>query len=338
MENDYFQIRVSKRAAVFTIGAVALFASGFALSETLTMTTYYPSPSGVYRKLVSTAQTLLARDGGMVGVGTTNPQARLDVNGNSNLRGAVNTGGPIEHNSVNSGNRVSYIDFHGDDTYTDYGLRLIRWNGGANTNSDIRHRGTGSLVLSGDDGGQILLYSAGQLGLSVNSAGMVGVRTQWPWFTFDVNGSARANTLLLNSHYNEGDGCWPNGLLARKPNGAVLSCIHGVFREGSSEFAGAWYHSDWAQGRVHSANNWYRAILITAWGGNCSYCTGEAMNNCQLTGLVSGNPVQNSTNNNQTGAKTCNISFLVPPGQGWTVTSDPWDSKKGRFYYSVLHQ
>lgn len=51
------------------------------------MTTYYPSPSGIYKLLTSTQQTLLARDGGNVGVGTGSalPNARLDVRGNIRL-------------------------------------------------------------------------------------------------------------------------------------------------------------------------------------------------------------------------------------------------------------
>jgi hypothetical protein len=71
------------RGALARLVAVAVVCSaGYAaFCENFTMTTYYPSPSGVYRKLISTAQTLLARDGGSVGVGTPNPQAKLDVNG-----------------------------------------------------------------------------------------------------------------------------------------------------------------------------------------------------------------------------------------------------------------
>lgn len=50
-------------------------------SESLTLHSYYPSPLGIYTSLTTTSQTLLARDGGAVGVGTPSPQAALDVNG-----------------------------------------------------------------------------------------------------------------------------------------------------------------------------------------------------------------------------------------------------------------
>jgi hypothetical protein len=50
-------------------------------SESVTLTTYYPAPSGVYTQMITTSNTYLARDGGNVGVGTTAMQGRLDVVG-----------------------------------------------------------------------------------------------------------------------------------------------------------------------------------------------------------------------------------------------------------------
>lgn len=57
---------------------------GFIGSESLTLTTYYPAPYGGYVSLLSTSQTLLARDGGNVGIGTgaTAPAQKLHVMGN----------------------------------------------------------------------------------------------------------------------------------------------------------------------------------------------------------------------------------------------------------------
>lgn len=50
-------------------------------SESITLTTYYPAPVGIYQKMTTTGQTTLARDGGSVGIGTTNPSssALLDL-------------------------------------------------------------------------------------------------------------------------------------------------------------------------------------------------------------------------------------------------------------------
>jgi len=61
----------------------------------------------------------------------------------------------IEINTGGTGNRYAYIDFHGDDTYTDYGLRIIRNNTGENTDSQIIHRGTGDLDIACTDGGRV---------------------------------------------------------------------------------------------------------------------------------------------------------------------------------------
>ncbi|HBB65820.1 MAG: hypothetical protein A2X28_00440 [Elusimicrobia bacterium GWA2_56_46] len=61
---------------------------GFIASETLTLTTYYPAPYGGYASLLTTGQTLLARDGGRVGIGLGPgglPTAKLHVAGTFRL-------------------------------------------------------------------------------------------------------------------------------------------------------------------------------------------------------------------------------------------------------------
>ncbi|MEK7721109.1 MAG: hypothetical protein AAB359_01825, partial [Elusimicrobiota bacterium] len=50
-------------------------------SETLTLTTYYPAPYGGYVSLLTTGQTVLARDSGSVGIGVANPSGKLQVSG-----------------------------------------------------------------------------------------------------------------------------------------------------------------------------------------------------------------------------------------------------------------
>jgi len=51
--------------------------------ESMTITTYYPSPYGSYNELTTTGNTYLATTSGSVGIGTVNPSpsARLDVKG-----------------------------------------------------------------------------------------------------------------------------------------------------------------------------------------------------------------------------------------------------------------
>ena len=98
---------VDRRAAKVILAAVAVGTLAMRLSsETLTLTTTYPAPVGVYNQVITTgnsgtvpADTTLARNagnvilapagnpGGRVGVGTSAPQAKLDVDGTLRLGG-----------------------------------------------------------------------------------------------------------------------------------------------------------------------------------------------------------------------------------------------------------
>ncbi|MDQ7772254.1 MAG: hypothetical protein RDU13_01895 [Elusimicrobiales bacterium] len=99
-------------------------------SETLTMTTYYPAPYGGYARLLTTNQTLLARDGGNVGIGMAAPTSRLHVGGEirtndqirwGNGRGTLTSdqGASIEL----GGTGTPYIDFS-QNTVQDFSARL----------------------------------------------------------------------------------------------------------------------------------------------------------------------------------------------------------------------
>jgi len=68
---------------IFIFGFLSL---SFA-DETLTITTYYPSPYGSYNELTTASNTYLATTSGKVGIGTTGPTAALHVvNYTSSLR------------------------------------------------------------------------------------------------------------------------------------------------------------------------------------------------------------------------------------------------------------
>ncbi len=123
-------------------------------------------------------------DGGhseMVGIRTPDPEYSLDVNGN--FRASLDSRivstdfyeDAIELNTARTGNRYAYIDFHGDDTYTDYGLRLIRGNTGANTASELIARGTGGLYLTTIEAGSIFLKTSNSTRVTID--GSTGVVT-----------------------------------------------------------------------------------------------------------------------------------------------------------------
>lgn len=62
----------------------------YAIAEDITLTTYYPSPRGVYNELRSNSTTSLAVQGGTVTIGTAGgTTANLDVSGTTILRGIL---------------------------------------------------------------------------------------------------------------------------------------------------------------------------------------------------------------------------------------------------------
>ncbi len=70
------------------LGLVALLLAAHAPDinpESVTLTTYYPSPSGVYFQMTTTESAYLATTGGNVGVGTTAPGSKLHVLGGGGI-------------------------------------------------------------------------------------------------------------------------------------------------------------------------------------------------------------------------------------------------------------
>lgn len=58
-----------------------------------------------------------------------------------------------------TGNNFAFIDLIGDQTYTDYGLRIIRGNAGANSISQLTHRGKGVFSIRTQDAGDLDFYT-----------------------------------------------------------------------------------------------------------------------------------------------------------------------------------
>ena len=132
------------------------------------------------------------------------------------LGGSSDSEYSIEVGNGRSGNGYAYIDFVGDTTYTDYGLRIIRGNTGANTSSDITHRGTGDFSINTQDNASLLNKTNNTLRTKITGAGIMtfgadpanptwyldlvnkktGFRTTTPGSAFDVNGTFRARNEL----------------------------------------------------------------------------------------------------------------------------------------------
>lgn len=87
-----------------TAGLLAALAAAPTGSETVVLTSYYPVPVGVYGRMLSTGETLLARDGGAVVIGAGGPPGagtKLAVMGRTVVGApppadvALNVDGPI---------------------------------------------------------------------------------------------------------------------------------------------------------------------------------------------------------------------------------------------------
>lgn len=112
------EISVGRRSLrAFLAFAMMLCAAPELGSESLTLSTYYPAPSGVYTQMITTGNTYLARDtatnGGRVGIGTVAPAYLLHVNGTLGAGQTYLTNSDIyftqtAHNHTGIGNTAGY--------------------------------------------------------------------------------------------------------------------------------------------------------------------------------------------------------------------------------------
>lgn len=117
--NLHLHIRITPKALLLGAAGFLLLAAAAELgSESFTMSTTYPAPSGIYNQMVTTGKTYLARDsggflsvgsaaspsagtimtvsGGNVGIGTVNAGAMLDVAGGIALKANGTNSGQLK--------------------------------------------------------------------------------------------------------------------------------------------------------------------------------------------------------------------------------------------------
>ena len=111
-----------------------------------------------------------------VGIGGS-AGASLDVFGNIVQFGASNTTDQqFRLGRSGSGNRNAYIDIIGDNTYSTFGLRIVRiGTQGSNATSAINHRGTGNFSFICQDAGQFHFLTSNTTKAVITSAGRLGV-------------------------------------------------------------------------------------------------------------------------------------------------------------------
>lgn len=77
------------RTMGWAVGVLGAALTVVAVAEDVTVSTYYPSPKGVYQQLSTTGNTTLATQGGAVTVGAVATPASLTVNGAFSATGAA---------------------------------------------------------------------------------------------------------------------------------------------------------------------------------------------------------------------------------------------------------
>ena len=201
---------------------------------------FYTRPSDANTPTIKMTINTLGR----VGIGTTSPQELFHVAGNQRITGDYFQGYGsasayrMEIGTGRTGNGAAYIDLVGDETNSDFGLRLIRNSGGANTSSSLAHRGTGELNIYNYDAAPIIfVISSAEIGrwnpggeLLLNNAG-----TDAGDYKLQVSGNAyvTGTTVLAATSGNVGVGtASPNYKFVVEGTGYPLSRYTSTFASG----------------------------------------------------------------------------------------------------------
>ncbi len=187
--NIRFDIRLSP--GVFRWALVALMlcaAAGDVGSESVTLNTYYPAPSGVYQYMVTTSNTFLARDGGAVNIGYASTNANSPGNSlfasdkigigtqTPGMNGAAETAGKwLAFQDLNNGaNTTDGITWY-NESPTAYGIYRTAGAWSGNNYQQLEMAWQTGVVIDGGTAygksGTVLQPNGGTVGIGANSIG-----------------------------------------------------------------------------------------------------------------------------------------------------------------------
>ncbi|MBI3564150.1 MAG: hypothetical protein HY079_03025 [Elusimicrobia bacterium] len=142
----HLRLRFDRRALRNWLAAALVFAvAGDLASENVTLTTYYPAPSGVYTQMITTNNTFLARDAGKVLLGGAvysagagaDASAKLDVTGTAYAQKILGTG----NNAYNPADPKAADIVIGSDAGTRHDSSIMFWSNASASrlynNSDV---------------------------------------------------------------------------------------------------------------------------------------------------------------------------------------------------------
>jgi hypothetical protein len=118
----------------------------------------------------------------------------VELGTNLNVGKGTSTASYMHIGQGATGNSYAYIDFIGDTTYTDYGLRLLRSDGGANATSQLVHRGTGDFIIQNTEAANIVLKTTSSTRLTIGATGDATFNNQVTCSKLNFN-----NTALIAS-------------------------------------------------------------------------------------------------------------------------------------------
>ncbi|WP_409247356.1 shufflon system plasmid conjugative transfer pilus tip adhesin PilV [Enterobacter hormaechei] len=195
--------------------------------------------------------------------GVTTLASDLNVSGNGQVNGNLNSNKTLSGATVTSRSETYTQNWFR--TLGDGGIYFQKYGGSWNM---------GDTATINAYGGKNVQTSAGFYGGYIKSTGNI-----------DANGRINAGEFIyINGQANVGWGCSPNGLQGRTPEGAILSCVNGVWKSSSARIERTQFlvssgsnYGDICQSNINS-----NGMAAQGWVASGSDACTEDGNNCSV--------------------------------------------------------